>query len=124
MNCLNETITIQCLREICFGKSVTECSGVGGSVAAGVIVTGLIAAAVSVIIHLALHIWFYKPRMEQGRNASAKKKFDETHDYETIYDEGKKTVAGTKHEVGEKEEMKTELSKNVAYFTRPKKNKN
>ena len=92
--------------------------------AAGVIVTGLIAAAISAIIHLALHIWFYKPRMEQGRNGGAKKKFDETHEYETIYDEGKKTEAGTKHEVGEKEELKTELSKNVAYFTRPKKNKN
>ena len=119
MNYLNETITIQCLQQICFGKS-TECSGAGGGVAAGVIVTGLIAATISVIIHLALHIWFYKPRMGQGRNG-AKKKSEEMHEYETIYEEGKKTVAATKQQIEEKEELSTQLNKNIAYFTRAKK---
>ena len=113
MNCLNETVTIQCLQQICFDR-LTECSGAGGSVAAGIIVTGLIAAAISAIIHLALHLWFYKPRMGQG----TKKKSEEAgHEYETIYEEAKKTVASTKQEVDEEEELSTKLSKNIAYFT-------
>ena len=118
MSCLNETITIQCLQQICSGK-LTECGGSEGSVAAGVIVTGLIVAAVSVIIHLAMHIWFYRPRMDQGVNG-AKKKSEESHEYETIYDEGKKTAVSTKSEAEAKEELTTQLSKNIAYFSRGK----
>ena len=82
MNCMNETVTIQCLQEVCFSKS-SECSGAGGSIAAGVIVTALIAAAISVIIHLALRIWFYRQRMVKGRRTSAKKKSKEI--YEVTY---------------------------------------
>ena len=119
MSCLNETIAIQCLQQICFGK-LTECSGAGGSVAAGVIVTGLILAAISVIIYLALHIWFYKPRMGKGRNGT-KKKSEEIHEYETIYEESKKTVAPTKQQTEETEDLSTQLNKNIAYFTRAKK---
>lgn len=115
MSCLNETITVHCLQQICSDKS-TECNG---TVAAGVIVTGLIVAAVSVIIHLAMYIWFYKPRMEQGTNG-AKKKSEENHDYETIYDEGKKTAVSTKSVAEGKEELTTQLSKNIAYFSRGK----
>ena len=92
--------------------------------AAGVIVTGLIAAALSVIIHLALYIWFYKPRMGQGRRNAAGRKLDETHEYETIYEEGKKTEASMKQEIEEKEDIKAVLSKNIAYSTRPKETKN
>ena len=78
MNCMNETVTIQCLQEVCFSKS-SEYSGAGGSIAAGVIVTALIAAAISVIIHLSLCIWFYRPRMGKGRRTGAKKKSKEIY---------------------------------------------
>lgn len=117
MDCLNETVMIHCLQQICFDH-LMECSGAGGSVAAGIIVTGLIAAAISVIIHLALHIWFYKPRMGRGRNGAKKMLEEAGHEYETIYEEGKKTVTSIKEEIEEKEELSTKLSKNVAYFTR------
>ena len=70
---MNETVTIQCLQEVCFSKS-SEYSGAEGSIAAGVIVTALIAAAISVIIHLSLCIWFYRPRMGKRRRIGAKKK--------------------------------------------------
>ena len=96
---MNETVTIQCLQEVCFSKS-SECSGAGGNIAAGIIVTALIAAAISIIIHLALHIWFYGPRMGKGKRTGAKKKSEEIHEYETIFEDEKKDVVSVKKDVG------------------------
>ena len=114
MNCFNETITLQCLQQICqFGKP-TECSGQGGSIVAGVFVTALITAAISAIVHVALHIWFYRPRMhDQLGKMCAKKASDDVHEYETIY-AGEKTAAAN---AGQDEDVSTTvLTKNMAYL--------
>ena len=114
MNCFNETITVHCLQQICqFGKP-TECSGQGGNIAAGIIVTALVAAAISAMVHLVMHIWFYRPRMQgqQGRMCAKKKTADDVHEYETIFEEEKKVAANV---FQEKDVSTTKFTKNMAY---------
>ena len=108
MDCENKTITSYCLQQIGLGRTTES----GYDIALGIILTAFIVAGVSVAIHIALHIWFYKPRITQSHGG--KPIDDEGHHYEDISNEDRNQ---------ELKEVSVSLKSNKAYFCRAIKNK-
>ena len=80
MDCENKTITFNCLQQLGLGTS-------GSDVALGIILTAFIIAGVSIAIHIALHIWFYKPRITKSNGGKPIIIDDDGHHYEDINNE-------------------------------------
>lgn len=87
MDCGNKTITFNCLQQLGLERSTES----GSDIALGIILTAFIVAGVSVAIHIALHIWFYKPRIAQSNGG--KSIDDEGHHYEDMTNEDKSQEA-------------------------------
>ena len=77
----NQSISLSCLREFCSGST-------GGDVTAGVIatmfLTALTVAGVSLAVHIAMHVWFYKPRMNGHQLHGQNFKVGEDDPYEDM----------------------------------------
>ena len=74
MDCGNKTVMFYCLQQLGLGRST--------DIALSIIITALVVAGLSAAIHVALHIWFYKPRVTQGNGGNSRD--DEDHHYEDV----------------------------------------
>ena len=76
---MNESAALHCLEQLCLGKLNQQCDSVGIGVTLSVFLTALAAAGISVAIHIAMYVWFYRPRMSRTSNEKS-----EVHNYEDM----------------------------------------